>query len=104
MRHIPPPLQGIGVLVTRPAHQAESLCRLIEAEGGQPIRWPVIAIEAPEDPSRAAQVIDRLSEFQIAIFISANAVHYGIKLVRERGQSLDSLTVVAVGRSTAASL
>jgi uroporphyrinogen-III synthase len=104
MRPAPTALEGLGVLVTRPAHQAESLCRLIEAEGGLPIRWPVIAIEALEDLSRAAQVIDRLSEFQIAIFISANAVHYGVGLVRERGQSLASLTVVAVGQSTAASL
>lgn len=97
-------LQGIGVLVTRPAHQAEGLCRLIEAEGGQPIRWPVITIEAPRDLSRVSQVIDRLEEFQIAIFISTNAVHYGIKLVRNRGQSLAPLTVVAVGQGTAAAL
>ena len=33
-------LTGIGVLVTRPEHQAHHLCQLIEAEGGAAVRYP----------------------------------------------------------------
>jgi|ERR671923_3058245 uroporphyrinogen-III synthase len=97
-------LEGLGVLVTRPAHQAEDLCRLIEAEGGRPIRYPVIEIQPPHDLSRITPIFDRLQEFQIAIFISTNAVHHGVQLLRDRGLSLNPLAVVAVGHSTAASL
>ena len=97
-------LEGLGVLVTRPAHQAQGLCRLIEAEGGRPIRYPVIEIQPLHDLSRITPILDRLQEFQIAIFISTNAVQHGVQLLRDRGLSLNPLTVVAVGRSTAASL
>jgi uroporphyrinogen-III synthase len=97
-------LAGLGVLVTRPAHQAEDLCRLIEAEGGRPIRYPLIEIQPPQDLSRITPIFDRLQEFQIAIFISTNAVQHGMRLVRDRGLSLNPLAVVAVGHSTAASL
>jgi uroporphyrinogen-III synthase len=97
-------LEGLGVLVTRPAHQAEDLCRLIEAEGGRPIRYPLIEIQPPQDLSRITPIFDRLQEFQIAIFISTNAVQHGMRLVRDRGLSLNPLAVVAVGHSTAASL
>jgi len=45
-------LTGIGVLVTRPAHQAEHLCQLIEAEGGAAVRYP--ALEIKPRPDRAA--------------------------------------------------
>src|SRR5213080_4188933 len=97
-------LEGLGVLITRPAHQAEGLCRLIKAEGGRPIRYPLIEIQLPQDLSRITPIFDRLREFQIAIFISTNAVQYGVQLLRDRGLSLNPLTVVAVGPSTAASL
>ena len=35
-------LTGIGVLVTRPEHQANHLCQLIEAEGGAAVRYPAL--------------------------------------------------------------
>jgi uroporphyrinogen-III synthase len=37
-------LNGLTILVTRPAHQAEPLCRLIESAGGQPLRLPALTI------------------------------------------------------------
>jgi uroporphyrinogen-III synthase len=45
-------LTGIGVLVTRPEHQAHHLCQLIEAEGGAAVRYPALVIKAR--PDRAA--------------------------------------------------
>ena len=33
-------LTSIGVLVTRPEHQAHHLCQLIEAEGGAAVQYP----------------------------------------------------------------
>ncbi|MDX1481669.1 MAG: uroporphyrinogen-III synthase, partial [Woeseiaceae bacterium] len=36
------PLQGVGILVTRPACQADELCRTLAAAGGRVIRCPVM--------------------------------------------------------------
>lgn len=67
-------LTGWRVLVTRPAHQAEGLCRLLEEHGAEPIRFPTLSIEPPTDPQPAKAVLARLDEFDLAIFISANAI------------------------------
>jgi uroporphyrinogen-III synthase len=67
-------LNKINILVTRPAHQAEHLCQLIAAQGGQPVRLPVIEIAEIEDKSSLLTCRARLNEVDIAIFISANAV------------------------------
>ncbi|MDH5179212.1 MAG: uroporphyrinogen-III synthase [Gammaproteobacteria bacterium] len=94
-------LQHLGVLVTRPAHQAESLCRLIEDAGGRAFRFPVIAIEPPDEPDLTRAQLAALSDFDMAIFISPNAVSFSRQL-------LDSLPttcrIVAVGQGTARQL
>ncbi|MGH8487933.1 MAG: uroporphyrinogen-III synthase, partial [Gammaproteobacteria bacterium] len=98
------PLLGLRVLVTRPLHQARSLCELIEAQGGSTWVHPVIEIRDPADPAAAQRRVDRLSSFDIVIFISANAAERGLRLIRERGKSLQGITVIAVGAATAARL
>ena len=62
MSHAPvdAPLAGIGVLVTRPQHQAERLCTLFADAGATPIRFPAITIAAPTDPTAADAVIDAM--------------------------------------------
>jgi len=99
------PLAGIGVLVTRPAHQADNLCRLIEAQGGTAIRFPCLAILPPRDPAAADAIIQRLADFSIAIFVSANAVHHAMALISRRGGALpEGLQRIAVGAATARAL
>jgi len=68
-------LQQLGVMVTRPAHQAEGLCGLIEQAGGRAIRLPLIDIAEPDDEAAARASLAGLADFDIVIFISANAVH-----------------------------
>lgn len=67
-------LQQLGVMVTRPAHQAEGLCGQIEQAGGRAIRLPLIEISGPIDETAARAVLARLASFDIVIFVSANAV------------------------------
>jgi len=98
------PLLGLRVLVTRPLHQARGLCELIEAQGGSSWVHPVIDIRDPADPAAAQRRVDRLGSFDIVIFISANAAERGLRLIRERGKSLQGITVIAVGPATAARL
>lgn len=68
------PLQGIKIAVTRPAGQAEPLCRLIETAGGVAIRYPVLDIEFIEHSAELAQLTEQIGNYDYAIFISANAV------------------------------
>ena len=74
-------LRDKGIIVTRPQHQADGLCHLLSAAGAVPIRYPTLAIEAPHDDTAARRIIDRLHEFDLAVFISANAVQQALELI-----------------------
>lgn len=95
-----PDLRGVRVLVTRPAHQAEPLARKIETAGGEAVRLPTIEIVAPTDTAALHALLQRLPEFTIAIFISANAVRQFLPLVRARGGVPPGLRLAAVGQAT----
>jgi uroporphyrinogen-III synthase len=100
-----PFLERARILVTRPAHQAKALCDLIGAAGGEAILLPAIEIVPPKDPRAAQFVIDRLGDFNLAVFISANAVAYGDDLVSaRRGSWPPALRIAAVGRRSAEQL
>lgn len=95
-------LTGVTVLVTRPAHQAQHLCELIEAAGGVALRFPVIAIAPPADPRAAAAIASHLDEYDIVIFISANAVEHGLPLIRQAYDELPARPrLAAIGAATA---
>ncbi|MCG8428279.1 MAG: uroporphyrinogen-III synthase, partial [Chromatiales bacterium] len=103
MAQTPCDLAGLGVLVTRPAHQADGLCQLIQASGGAPLAFPALEIAPPADPEQAAAYLRRLADFQIAIFISPNAVSRALALLA--GAELPpELQLAAVGKGTANAL
>jgi uroporphyrinogen-III synthase len=63
-------LRGRGILVTRPREQAAGLARLVERSGGRALVFPAIEIEdLPAPPA-----LQRLPEFQLAVFVSPTAV------------------------------
>lgn len=98
-------LDGLSVMVTRPVHQAEPLCRLITAAGGTPVRFPVLEILDPTDSVALCATIDRLAQFDMVIFISPNAVNKAMNLVGARLGGLPAgLTVATVGKSSAREL
>ncbi len=72
------PLAGVGVLVTRPARQAGGFAQKIAALGGAPVIFPAVAILPPADPAPLARVHAALDTYDIAVFVSANAVEYGV--------------------------
>ncbi len=90
-------LSGAGIILTRPARQAQELARLIEAAGGRAIIFPALEI-IPRTPNPSNQA--KLDAADMAIFISANAVEYGL-----RSASLpQNLSLAAIGNATAAAL
>lgn len=91
-------LTGLRVLVTRPSHQAEHLANLVEAHGGQALCVPTIEILPPHDTTTLVARVGRLREFDIAIFVSANAVQKGMELVAAcHGSFPENVVVVCVG-------
>jgi len=91
------------VLVTRAAHQSAPLCKLIRSHGGHPITFPALEICGPENPGITQSQLARLDCFDIAIFISPNAVIHGLAMLKER-TPLNRLIIAAVGKSTAHTL
>ena len=100
----PLPLQGMGILITRPERQAEGLCRLIEAQGGLAIRCPTLEILPPRDLDPALAVIDHLDDYELAIFTSANAANRGMELILSRRALPSHWQVFAIGQATARAL
>lgn len=93
------PLAGRGIVVTRPAHQAAPLADLIGAAGGKAILFPVIEIVEVGDLQPLLALIDRLEGFDLAIFISPNAVNQAMNLIKARRELPPRLLLAAVGRS-----
>jgi uroporphyrinogen-III synthase len=93
-------LTGIGVLVTRPEHQAHHLCQLIEAEGGAAVRYPALVIKARSDRPAVRAAIGPADRYDLIIFISANSVRFGADFLDQRRD----VPIAAIGLPTAAAL
>jgi len=101
MPHAAAPLQGVGVLVTRPTHQADLLCELIRQLGGTAIRFPVLEIGPPADPQNLMQIIARLEEFDWAVFISGNAVNRTLEHIAGKHDWPKSVRIAVIGERSA---
>lgn len=94
------PLQGVGVLVTRPVDQARQLAQLIVGAGGEAILFPVLEILDAADLRPLHALIDRLDEFDFAIFISPTAVGKAMNLIRARRELPPQLAIAAIGKGS----
>ena len=87
------PLQGAGVLVTRPRTQATELVDAIEAQGGTAYCFPVIEIAALDDLD-VSNSVARLGRPDVVVFVSRNAVEHGICFT-------DGAEIAVIGPATA---
>lgn len=99
-----PQLHGKGILVTRPAHQANELAAQIIAANGKPILFPVLEILDAADLAPLYTLIDQLDDFDMAIFISPNAVNKAMNLIRSRRALPPGLRIAAIGRGSSREL
>ena len=95
-----PALAGRRIVVTRPAGQTAHIEALLRAAGGEPFLFPALEILDAEDLRPALALIERLDAFDLAIFISANAVNKALDLVRARREWPPGLRVATVGRGS----
>ncbi len=98
------PLFGLGVVITRPERQADDLARLLLEQGANPISFPTIAIEPPDDWSDLEKALDQLESYQWIIFTSANGVHFFFERLRHKGKDirdLKGIKICCIGPATA---
>ncbi len=88
------------LVVTRPAAQAKRTAITLREAGATAIEFPVLDI-APIESSLAAQDLATATAF---IFVSANAVEFGVPAIRRTGAFPVAAEVFAIGRATAAAL
>lgn len=89
-------LHGLGVLITRPSHQALPLYDAIKSHAGKPVLFPAIEITSPSDPARCKQQLQHATEYDDLIFISPNAVSCAIADI-----AIDRQRIFAIGGATA---
>ena len=98
------PLAGLNIVVTRPRDQAVQLAQRIEQAGGNAILFPLLEINPPADTQPLRELVARLHDFDLAIFISPNAVYYGMQAICAAGAMPDGLKIATVGQGSAKAL
>jgi len=93
-------LAGRRIVVTRPAGQNEGLAEMIRAEGGEPIVFPVLEILDLEDTRALVAAADRLDEYDLAVFISPNAVDKALNVIGARREWPQGLRAATIGRAS----
>lgn len=99
-----PENQGLTIVVTRPVAQAENLCQKLQQQGKTVIRFPVLEIQAPDKPETLTATLGQLEKYNLAIFVSANAVDWGMKQLSLQASGRQwpaSLCIAAIGQATA---
>jgi uroporphyrinogen-III synthase len=91
-------LAGCGVLITRPEHQSHDLASEIEAAGGQVFHFPTIDIIG-RDIDEIGREFAELPKPDIVVFVSGNAVAYGLAAVRGKNTK-----IAAIGPATRAAI
>jgi uroporphyrinogen-III synthase len=100
------PLNGIGVLVTRPVEQAARLMARLQELGASPLLFPALAILPAAQQSVLHAVLDRADQYDFHVFVSPTAVQFGLAALTPAGtENLRVVaTVAAVGKGTATAL
>lgn len=95
-------LAGIGILVTRPRQQAETLLEQIRAEGGTALALPALEIAPPRDPHALAERIGHLRDYDRIVFVSPTSVEEAWpQILARHGDWPDRFHLAAVGQGSA---
>lgn len=98
------PLSGKRIVVTRPREQATRLTREIERLGGKALLVPLLQIAPAADQAALQEQLARIAQFDLAIFISPNAVQYGMAAIEAAGGLPPALKIATVGQGSARAL
>lgn len=89
------------ILVTRPKHQADHLCKLISFNGGEAIAFPTIDIQPINESDESLVKSNAFSEYDFIIFISRNAVEIAFDRYLSLARLPAHIKIFAIGAGTA---
>ena len=95
-----PSLRELTLVVTRPRQQAARTAVALREAGAEVIEFPVLVIESIEASLSSGELVDAAG----IIFVSANAVAYGMPVLKRAGEIPAAAQMFAIGRATAAAL
>jgi uroporphyrinogen-III synthase len=93
-------LTDLNIFITRPLEQAAALENLITEAGATVIQFPVLQILDTENPAGLLSSLQHLEEFDLAIFVSPNAVHKVMQALPPQIEFPPNLRVATIGPST----
>ena len=98
-------LEGHTVLVTRPLKQARQFIERLEQSGGNGLLFPVIEIRPLVDATQQ-QALDSLDQYDMILFISANAVQHFLPILDSLSLDKHDLKpeIAAIGKASALAL
>jgi uroporphyrinogen-III synthase len=92
-------IKPYNVLITRPQHQSNHLCELVEQQGWNAIRFPTLEITALSN-DKITQQLKIIDQYHWVIFVSANAVDFSCRAKRGNIECFANSSIVAVGKAT----
>jgi len=92
------------IVITRPQQQASTLAKGIESAGGNVLLFPTIEIQPLALNQENKLKIQHLQQFDIVIFISPNAVNFGLPLIRAETIFPNDISLATIGQGSAKAL
>jgi uroporphyrinogen-III synthase len=100
-------LEGLRIIITRPAEQGAQTAEAVAAEGGLPVLLPMIRILPAEDLSACDAALREMASTDGVVFTSVNGVHGFFGRARALGieeTAWQEIRFYAVGAKTARSV
>ena len=95
-------LEGLSILVTRPASQAKTLIDKLQQLGARAVAFPTVEIQPLTQSPEFISTIKNVKDADMLIFISRNSVKHALPIIKQEHPSMaDQLKVAAVGPGTA---
>lgn len=88
-------------MITRPAHQAGALTQAITSVGGEAFLFPTLAILPAELTTENKEQLQNLNQYDFIIFISPNAVEYGLKQLQANTTLPADTLLATIGQGSA---
>lgn len=91
--------EGLGIVVTRPQHQAETLLKQFQHAGANTLSFPLLEIKQAFNPGLVKQQLANIDQYDLVIFVSKNAVDMCLNYIDPA--ILTTKQIATVGKQTA---
>ena len=88
----------ITAVLTRPSADSQRLAQILENQNISQITLPIMAVVPIPEAQRLS--VPSLSDESVCIFVSANAVRFGLPELKQELDRVSDTRVIAVGRKT----